>query len=64
MELTFELVTEPACKTAIALGAFAGTTKIIVDSPNAFGISGCVLIGVLAIIISTYKTPPLRARAN
>jgi hypothetical protein len=64
MELKFELATEPACKTAIALGAFAGITKIIVDSPNVFGISGCVLIGVLAIIIGTYKTPPLRVRAN
>ena len=64
MELKFELATEPACKTAIALGAFAGITKIIADSPNVFGISGCVLIGVLAIIIGTYKTPPLRARAN
>ena len=64
MELKFELATEPACKTAIALGALAGITKIIVASPNVFGISGCVLIGVLAIIIGTYKTPPLCMRAT
>jgi hypothetical protein len=64
MELKFELATEPACKTAIALGAFAGITRIIIDSPCVFGISGCVLICVLAIIIGTYKTPPLRVRTN
>jgi hypothetical protein len=64
MELKFKLATEPACKTAIALGVFASITKIIVDSPNAFDISGCVLIGILAIIIGTYKTPPLRVRTN
>jgi hypothetical protein len=48
MELKFELATEPACKTAIALGAFTGITKIISNSPNLFGIAGCVLIGALA----------------
>jgi hypothetical protein len=64
MELKFELATEPACKTAIALGAFASITRIISDSPNAFGIGGCILIGVLALIIGTYKTPPLCACSN
>jgi hypothetical protein len=65
MEIKFELATEPACKTtAIALGAFTGITHIISDSPNAFGIGGCVLIGVLALIIGTYTTPPLHACSN
>ena len=49
MEINFELTTEPACKTVIALGAFAGITRIISDLPNAFGIGGCILIGVLAL---------------
>jgi hypothetical protein len=61
MEIKFELATEPACKTAIALGTFAGITRIISDSPNSFGIGGCILIGVLALIIGTYTTSPLRA---
>jgi hypothetical protein len=64
MELKFELATEPDCKTAIALGAFTGITKIITKSPNTFGVGGCVIIGVLALIICTYKTPPLRTRTN
>jgi hypothetical protein len=64
MELKFELATEPACKTAISLGAFTGITTIITNSPNTFGISGCIIIGVLAIIITTYKTPPHPIRST
>ncbi len=64
MELKFQLATEPAGKTAIALGAFTGITCNISDSPNAFGISGCALIGVLALIIGNYKMPPLCACSN
>jgi hypothetical protein len=64
MEVKFELATEPACKTAIALGAFASITCIISNSPDTFGIGGCVLIGVLSLIIGTYTTPPLPARSN
>jgi hypothetical protein len=64
MELKFKLATEPACKTAIALGAFAGITKIITESPNTFGVGGCVIIGVLALIFGTYKTPPLHTCTN
>jgi hypothetical protein len=63
MELTFELAAEPAVKAVIAIGAFAGITTIITNSPNAFGISGCVLIAGLALTIGTYRTPPLCACA-
>jgi Ni,Fe-hydrogenase III small subunit len=59
MELKFKLATEPAVKAVIAIGAFAGITTIFTNSPNVVGISGCVLIGVLAITIGSYKTPPL-----
>ncbi len=59
MELKFELTTEPAVKAVIALGAFAGITCIITDSPNIFGISCCVLVTGLALVISTHCTPPL-----
>ncbi len=64
MEIKFELATEPAVKAVIAIGAFSGITTVITTTPNVFGISRCVLIGVLAIIIGTYKTPPLRVRSS
>jgi hypothetical protein len=44
MELKFELTTESAVKAVMALGAFAGITCIITNSPNMFGISSYVLI--------------------
>jgi hypothetical protein len=61
MELKFELATEPDFKAVIALGAFAGITCIITNSPNVFGTGGCVLITGLALVIGTHCTPPLRA---
>jgi hypothetical protein len=64
MELKFELATEPAVKAVIAIGTFAGITTVITNSPNKFGISGCVLIAGLALIIGTYCTPPLCAHAT
>ncbi len=48
MELKFKLATEPAVKAVIAIGAFVGITTIITNSPNVFGINGCVLIAGLA----------------
>ncbi len=64
MELKFKLTTEPAVKAVIAIGAFVGITTIITNSPNVFGINGCVLIAGLALINGTYCTPPLCARAT
>ncbi len=63
IELKFKLATDPAVKVVIAIGAFAGIATIITNSPNAFGISGCVLIADLALTIGTYRTPPLHACA-
>jgi len=62
MEIKFELATKPAVKAIVAIGAFAGITTIATYSPNVFGISACILIAGLALIIGTYCTPPLRAR--
>jgi hypothetical protein len=62
MDIKFKLATEPAIKAIIAIGAFAGITCIITNSPNVFGISGCVLITGLALVIGTHRTPPLHAR--
>jgi hypothetical protein len=61
MKIKVELATEPAVKAVITIGAFAGITCIITNSPSMFGISGCVLITGLALVISTHSTPPLRA---
>jgi hypothetical protein len=59
MELMFELSTEPAVKATIVIGAFMSITCIITNSHNVFGICGCVLIAVLALVIGTYCMPPL-----
>jgi hypothetical protein len=64
MELKFKLTTEPAVKAVITIGAFTGITTVITNSPNVFGISGCVLIAGLALIIGTYCTPPLCTHAT
>jgi hypothetical protein len=64
MELKFKLTTESAVKAAIAIEAFASITRIISNSPNILGIGGCILITGLALIIGTYKTPPLRTCTN
>ncbi len=61
MELKLNLTTEPAVKAVIAIGAFASITYIITNSPNVFGISGCVLITGPALTISTHCTTYLRA---
>ncbi len=64
MELKFELATEPAVKAVIMFGTCSCITTVITNSPNMFGISGCVLVAGLALIIGTYRTPPLCARAT
>ncbi len=64
MELKFKLATESAVKTVIAVGAFLGITKVITTCPNTFGVSGCVLITGLALILGTHRMPPLRARTT
>jgi hypothetical protein len=64
MELKIKLATEPAAKAVITIGAFTDITTVITNSPNAFGISGCVLIAGLALIIINYCTPPLHACAT
>jgi hypothetical protein len=61
MEIKFKLPTEPAVKAVIAIRAFASITYIITNSPNMFGVSSCVLITGLALVIGTHCTPPLCA---
>ena len=64
MELKFELATEPAVKATIAVACWA-ISHVATHSQNLFGTLASIIIGILAIVIGTYKTPPLRAiRSN
>ena len=59
MELRFELATEPAIKATIAVGACWAISHVATHSQNLFGSIAALIIGTLAVIIGTYKTPPL-----
>ncbi len=61
MELKFELATEPAVKATIAVGACCAIAHVATHSQNLFGSIAALIIGILAVVIGTYKTPPLRA---
>ncbi len=61
MELKFKLATEPAVKASIAIGACWAISHVATHSQNLFGSIAALIIGVLAVIIGTYKTPPLQA---
>ena len=61
MELKFELATEPAVKATIAVGTYWAIPLVATHSQNLFGTLAALIIGILAIVIGTYKTPPLHA---
>ena len=61
MELKFELATEPAVKATIAVGTCWAISHVATHSQNLFGAITALIIGILAVVIDTYKTPPLRA---
>jgi hypothetical protein len=61
MELKFELATEPAIKATIAVVACISIAYMTAHVQNWFGAIALLIIGVISVIIGTYKTPPLRA---
>jgi hypothetical protein len=61
MELRFELATEPAIKATIAVVACTSIAYVTTHAQNWFEVIGTLIIGVISVIIGTYKTPPLRA---
>jgi hypothetical protein len=61
MELKFKLATEPAVKATIAIVACCAITHVATHLQNLFGIASSIIIGVLGVVIETYKTPPLCA---
>jgi hypothetical protein len=61
MELKFELATEPAIKSTIAVVACTSIAYMTTHAQNWFGVIAALIIGVISVIIGTYKTPPLHA---
>ena len=61
MELKFELATKPAMKGTIAVVACISIAYISTHADTPYGFASSFLIGIIGIIIGTYKTPPLRA---
>jgi hypothetical protein len=64
MEIKFELATEPAVKGTIAVVACVSIAYIATHAETPYGFASSFLIGIIGIIIGTYKTPPLRAPAR
>jgi hypothetical protein len=58
MELKFEPATEPAVKATIAVVA-CKSIAYVTHAQNWFGVIATLIIGVISVIIGTYKTPPL-----
>ena len=61
MEIKFELATEPAVKGTIAVVACISVAYVSTHANTPYGFASSFLIGIIGIIIGTYKTPPLRA---
>jgi hypothetical protein len=59
MEIRFELAAEPAVKAQIALGAYISIAYTVTHTDSYTGLEGSAIIGLIAIFIRTYKTPPL-----
>jgi hypothetical protein len=60
MELKFKLATEPASKATIAVVACTSIAYMTNYTQNWFGVIAALIIGVISVIICTYKAPPLR----
>jgi hypothetical protein len=61
MELMFKGATEPAVKATIAVVACTSIVNMTTYAQNWFGVITALIIGVISVIIGTYKTPPLHA---
>ncbi len=58
MELKFDLATEPAVKATIATVACTSIAYVTTHTQNWFGVIAALIISVISLVISTYKTPP------
>jgi hypothetical protein len=61
MEIKFELAKESAFKGTIAVVACVSIAYITTHAETPYGFASSFLIGIIGVIIGTYKTPPLCA---
>ncbi len=59
MEIHFKLATEPAVKALIALIACISIAYMVTCTDSYIGLVGAAIIGLIPVVIGTYKTPPL-----
>jgi hypothetical protein len=59
MELCFKLATEPAVKALMALAVCISIAYTVTRTNSYIGLAGATIIGLIAVAIKTYKTPPL-----
>ncbi len=60
MEIRFKLATEPADKGLIALVARISIAYMVTRSNSYIGLMCAVMIGLIAVVLKTSKTLPLR----
>jgi hypothetical protein len=61
MEIMFKLATEPAVEGTIAVVACVSIAYVSTHAETPYDFAFYFLIGIIGVIIGTYKTPPLRA---
>jgi hypothetical protein len=61
MELEFDLAAEPAVKATIPMVTCTSVAYGAICVQNLFGFASTIIIGVIGVIMGTYKTPPLCA---
>jgi len=59
MEIKFELATEPAVKGTTAVVTCISIAYVSTHAATPHRFASSVLIGIIGVIIGTYKTPPL-----
>jgi hypothetical protein len=59
MEIHFKLAIEPAVKALIALVTCISIAYTVICTDSYIGLMGSAIIGLIAVVIGTYKTPPL-----
>ncbi len=59
MEICFEFATEPAVKALIALVTCISIGYTVTRTNSYIRLAGSAIIGLIAVVIRTYKTPPL-----
>ena len=61
MEIHFELATEPTVKGTKEVVSCVSIAYMATHTKTPYGFASAFLIGVIGVIIGTYKTPPLCA---